>query len=263
MLLIKQEQQQQYIEYLQVIILQIFNDIGWQFNRQDNTLNIGNDLFLKVDNQESGIWKLIYNKAVIFRVVASSEPMSDSYFEAGSLQNYHQSIPTVLVTPQFISTEYRQEVIELSPLSLHGKEALASALVKNIWRWVLNLFNQSLPAMLPTLIERELAGNEQIFMPLTNDQLNRITTIANSSLAESISNKNASSRFIRCCPYCRMEANDRSFTLDNHSNGYFSGKCRNKDCQSVWVHDPKQQSYFVLNDGGNSDGRYSFSISDH
>ncbi len=262
-LLIKQEQQQQYIDYLQVIIQQIFNDIGWQFNLQNNILDIGKGLFISVDNQESGIWKLIHNKTVICRVVASSEPVSDSYFEAGSLQNNHQSTPTVLVTPQFISTEYRQEVIELSPLSLHGKEALASALVKNIWRWVLSLFKQSLPAKLPTLIERELADNQQMFMPLTTDQLNRITTIANSCLAESISNKNSASRFIRCCPYCRMEANERSFTLDNHSNGYFSGKCRNKDCQSVWVHDPKQQSYFVLNDGGNCDGRYSFLISDH
>jgi hypothetical protein len=104
-----------------------------------------------------------------------------------------------------------------------------------------------------------LSTNEVIHTPLTEAQVKLLSLQPDNELTRLIKLKDAIGKFIRCCPNCQKQAEERLFTIN--SNGYFKGQCSDRSCDSVWVHDQNQDDYFKLNNGGEKDGRFSFSIS--
>jgi len=256
----KIEQQKQYSNYVAMIIKQIFSDIGWKLQDNDSHLTIGNGINLNFNNPEEGVWLLQHDDRVICRIVAVSEPLSSQFFDnklpKSTLLNDTVE-PLIVVTSQLITSNSEQPIVELSPLILEGKEALSRLIIKMSWQWALSLFTQSLPAKLPTLFKNSIANDRWLNTPLSKEQLALVNKMANPAHVKVINIKNALAKFVRHCPYCGDEANERLFTVNN---GYFKGQCSNKNCQSIWLHEPQQQPSFMLNDGSDKHGRYAFSI---
>ncbi len=256
---IKLKQQQQYTSYVQKILLQIFTDIGWPLNSEKNEFMPVAGLFIDIQRDELGAWELMHNGKLILRIVALAEPLYQSSDECETDVFPTRGKPIVVVSPQVSPTFSGVTAVELSPLNLHAKESLSTVIVKSIWKWCLAIFNEKLPEKLPTVIKQEIQTNQRLLIPLDLNKITLINKQSNTVLSKLITTKSAISQLIRCCPYCTEEVDERSFTISN--NGDFKGKCRNKECQSVWVHTPAQENYFTVNNGGNDDGRYSFSLS--
>ena len=257
---IKLKQQQQYTAYVEKILHQVFTDIGWQISSEKKELMLFSGLSIDIQTDELGVWELIHDGKLILRIIALAEPLikssnaiEDDVFSANGK-------PIVLTSPQISSSFSGVELVELSPLNLYAKEIFSTIIVKSIWKWCLSVFNEKLPEKLPNLIKQEVQTNHRLLQPLDLHKMKLITEQSNKVLSNVIKAKSAISRLIRCCPYCIDEVEIRSFTINE--NGDFKGNCSNKECQSVWVHRPAQKQYFIVNHGGNDEGRYSFTLDD-
>jgi hypothetical protein len=248
---VKQHRQRIYTDYTQTILQQIFDDVRWSINPQMTSLAISDRLQILVTNTNQGIWDFSHGNHSIFRVVVSAEPLLQTNLN-------DENTTTIIVVPQVSMANSPETVIELSPLNLHAKEALARLIVKSVWQWLLDGFNKPLPNKLPTLVEQVLSDNRSIYAPLNAEQTNVITKQTNKELVNLIELKNAIAYFVRRCPYCGNVINEHSFITND--KGYFKGKCHDKSCHSIWTHDRNQSPFFVLNNTNDNDGRYAFSI---
>jgi hypothetical protein len=248
---VKQHRQLIYTDYIKTILQQIFDNVGWSINSEMTSLAISDGINIIITNPMQGIWEFGHNNHTIFRVVVNAEPLILT-----NLNN--ENTTTIIVVPQVIVANTPEMVIELSPLNLHAKEALARLIVKSVWQWLLYCFNKPLPNKLPTLVEQVLSNNRSIYAPLNTEQTNVVTNQTDQKLVNLIELKNAIAKFVHLCPYCGNEVNEYSFTSE--SNGYFKGKCNDKSCHSIWTHDRKKSPFFVLNNTNDNDGRYAFSI---
>jgi len=257
---IKHYRQRIYTDYVQTIVQQIFDDVGWRINPQMTELAISDRINMTITNPTQGIWQFSHNNDTIFRVVVNAEPLLQANLPCGqeaTIIIVPQVYPQQAV-PQTIAPSIGATVIELSPLNLHAKEALAKVIVKSVWQWLLTGFVKPLPEKLPTNVERALSGNKSIYSPLTQEQTNLITKQANKGLVNLIELKSAIASFVRQCPYCSKSVSEHSFKISD--NGYFTGQCDDKACDSTWTHDRKKSPYFSLNNLNEDDGRYAFSI---
>ncbi|WP_351015695.1 hypothetical protein [Shewanella sp. AC91-MNA-CIBAN-0169] len=247
---VKQHQQLIYTDYIERILQQIFNDIGWSINSEMTCLTISDGINISITNPIQGNWEFCHLSHTIFRVVVNAEPLIMT-----NLNNEHN---VTIIVPQVIKANTSEMVIELSPLNLHAKEALARIIVKSIWRWLLEGFNKPLPNKLPTIVEQVLSHNRSIYAPLNTEQTNVVINQTDQKLVNLIKLKNAIAKFVRLCPYCGNEVNKYSFT--SKSNTYFKGECKDKSCHSIWTLDRNKSPFFVLNNTNDNDGRYAFSI---
>ena len=249
----KEQRQINYTDYVASIIKQTFSDSRWKTNSDMTSLTLMNHLILNVENKEQGVWVIKNDNETLLRLVANSEPL-----EQGDT-SILESTKTCVVVPQIKMSQTPNNVFELSPLNLHGKESLARYITAQIWQWLLDVYMQPLPDKLPTLINNELVSNNNIYNPLTVQQLDVMNKQANSTIVKTIKLKSNVAQFVRHCPYCGHGTTKHSFK--NDANGYFKGQCSDKSCDSVWTHDPNKSSYFKLNDESDNNGRYAFSLS--
>ena len=249
----KQDRLLVYADYVVTVVQQIFDNLSWSSNQLMTELSISDVVNIEIKHTERGVWCFDYKDCTIMRIVASAEPL-----HSVNLNDLDNTI-NFIIAPQVTSLQKNKNIVELSPLNLKGKETLARLIVKCIWRWMLAVFMQKISSKLPTQMASILSTDAVIHAPLTEDQIDILSLQPDNELTRLIKLKNAISKFIRCCPNCQKQAEERLFTIN--PNGYFKGQCIDKACGSVWVHDQNQEDYFKLNNGGDRDGRFSFSIS--
>lgn len=252
MLAMKQQRQLDYTHYVTTVIKQIFADIGWETNTDMTSIDINSNLSIKVDRPQQGCFEFRHNQQDIARIIINAEPLQENDLP----QAYDDE--TFIISPQLRVLKTFGTIVELSPLNLHAKEALSRLIVKSVWRWLLGIFIEPLQDKLPTPIEHALSENKSIYTPLTQEQTDIIIKQANQELVEKIKLKNAIATFVRHCPYCGKEGDKHSFVTK--PSGYFKGQCHDRSCNSVWVHDQNKDTFFKLNNGGDKDGRFAFSI---
>jgi hypothetical protein len=249
----KQERLLMYADYVVTVVQQIFDNLSWSSNQSMTEFSISDVVNIEIKHTEPGVWCFDYKDCTIMRIVASVEPL-----HSVNLKDIDNTI-NFIITPQVTSLQKHKNIVELSPLNLKGKESLARLIVKCIWRWILDVFIQKIDSKQPTQITSMLSTNGVIHTPLTVAQAKLLSLQPDNELTRLITLKYAIGKFIRCCPNCQKQAEERLFTIN--SNGYFKGQCIDKSCDSVWVHDQNKEDYFKLNNGGDKDGRFSFSIS--
>jgi len=251
-LAMKQKRQLDYTQYVSTIINQIFTDIGWKTNTDMTSIDINSNLSIKVDKPQQGCFEFRHDNHNIARFIVNTEPL-----QVNDLPLSYDD-KTFIIAPQLRAFQCPDTIVELSPLNLHGKEVLSRLIVKSVWRWLLSVFIEPLLDKLPTPIEHALSDNRSIYTPLTQEKVNIINKQANKALVAKIELKNAIATFVRHCPYCGKEGDKHSFVTK--PSGYFKGQCHDRSCNSVWVHDQNKDTFFKLNNGGDKDGRFAFSI---
>jgi hypothetical protein len=252
MLAMKQQRQLDYTHYVSTIIKQIFADMGWETNTDMTSIDIHSNLSIRFDRPQQGCFEFSHNHQHIARIIVNAEPL-----QASDLPRAYDD-KTFIISPQIRAVKIFDTIVELSPLNLHAKEALSRLIVKSLWRWLLGVFIEPLQGKLPTPIEHALSDNRSIYTPLTQEQTKVINKQANKALVEKIKLKNAIATFVRHCPYCGKVGDKRSFIVK--SSDYFKGQCNDRSCNSEWVHDQNKATFFKLNNGGDKDGRFAFSI---
>lgn len=251
----KQERLLTYTDYVVTVIKQIFENLSWSSDLSMTEVSISDLVTIEVKHTELGVWCFVYKNCTIMRLVANAEPLY-----CADLKDFDNPY-NLIISPQVTSLQKHKNIVELSPLNLKGKEYLARLIVKGIWRWILDVFMQKIASKQPTQIASMLSTDAVIHTPLTKDQVDVLSLQPDNELTRIIKLKNAIGKFIRCCPNCQKQAEERLFIIN--PNGYFKGQCSDKSCDSVWVHDQNQADYFKLNNGGDKDGRFSFSISNY
>lgn len=247
----KQENFLYYQDYIGQILSQIFMNLGWSLTSVKNgfKLNHANTFELFLHNNNQGEWALNRGRNVIARIVAIPEPIIEEIADSDI------ALGTFIVCPEINPLIDSESIVVISPIALLGKEELAGKLQQQIIKTIIQEYLIEFKVKLPTAISDIYDGKHDHC--LSERELSNAKKHANYELYNDIVSKSNISKYLKQCPVCSEPAKFEN--VNQLSRDYFTANCLNRVCKASWSFD-KIKSEFRLNDGLNSNGRFSFNV---
>ncbi|MBH0031975.1 MULTISPECIES: hypothetical protein [unclassified Pseudoalteromonas] len=247
----KQENFVLYKDYIELILKQVFMNLGWSLKKDSMGIKLKHantfELYLQDTNQ--GEWVLLRNTNVVARVIAIPEPLIEEIKDNEIVQG------TLIVCPEVNPLIESDRILAISPITILGKEHLAGMLQQQIIKTIVKEYLVDFPVKLPNSISKLYDGKYDCY--LTDNELANAKKHANNELYSLIVSKRNISKYLKQCPVCSEASKPES--VSQSSSDYFTANCRNKACKASWTFD-KIKSEFILNNGSKANGRFSFLI---
>jgi hypothetical protein len=239
-----------YSKYVENIVCQSFINLGWKLEYIGEYIHLthSNTFKLKLNKSRLGEWEIQRNESLLCKVIAISEPIAVSY-------DFDNARPEILLVSPYSFVKANEQIINLSPIELEGKELLVGKIQQLIIMSIIKEYLTPFKVTLPNIVKTYYQARHND--DLTNSELAEIQKHVNKGLYEIILSKSNIAKFFKQCPCCSKSVHENQFIQS--SREFFRASCPSKQCKATWELDLNKTT-FKLNDGRRNNGRFSFII---
>lgn len=240
----------EYNAYVEKTLLQSLSVGPWTCDQDNKYVFHSTGIKLSMVELTPGVWDVSLNNERMCRVLALSEPLV-------SLPKIDDEVTnTVVVTTACFIDNSANHVVELSPLTIEGKETLTGKLHEFLWKTVVGQYVTSFPHRLPAKASEII--HQTVGHYLSNEQMVELKSMLSREAFAKLVERSDLAHFVRSCPCCGNAVDPKA--LLHERVDFLRAKCKSKECNTVWELDYLTTKTMSVNKGSEKSGRFAFTI---